>query len=82
MPTLKEILTGKVTLDIECVDRVYLNGYVKYLQLPGGLITFIRKQLGFPNNGPPAVPRTAASHYVSQSYAPHTAIERPGWLGL
>jgi len=39
MQTLKDVLTGKVTLDIECVDRVYLNGYVKYLQLPGGLIT-------------------------------------------
>ncbi len=29
MLTLKDVLTGKVTLDIECVDRVYLNGYVK-----------------------------------------------------
>jgi hypothetical protein len=31
MPTIKEILTNKVVLDIECVDRVYLNGYVKHL---------------------------------------------------
>jgi hypothetical protein len=56
MLTLKDVLTGKVTLDIECVDRVYLNSYVKYLQLPGGLITFIREQLGFPIPSPIILP--------------------------
>ena len=56
MQTLKDVLTGKVILDIECVDRVYLNGYVKYLQLPGGLITFIREQLGFPIPSPIVLP--------------------------
>ena len=48
MLTVKEILTKKIGLDIECVDRVYLNGYVKYLQMAGGLITFIREQMGYP----------------------------------
>ena len=56
MLTLKDVLTGKVMLDIECVDRVYLNGYVKYLQMPGGLITFIREQLGFPIPSPIVLP--------------------------
>ncbi len=56
MLTLRDVLTGKVTLDIECVDRVYLNGYVKFLQLPGGLITFIREQLGFPIPSPMVLP--------------------------
>ena len=41
MLTVKDILTDRITLDLECVDRVYLNGYVKNLQLAGGLITFI-----------------------------------------
>lgn len=27
MLTIDEVLSGKITLDIECVDRVYLNGY-------------------------------------------------------
>ena len=27
MLTVKEVLQDKVDLDIECVDRVYLNGY-------------------------------------------------------
>jgi hypothetical protein len=56
MLTVKEILTDKITLDIECIDRVYLNGYVKHLQLPGGLITFIREQMGFPMPSPMVLP--------------------------
>ncbi len=52
MLTIKDVLTDKVTLDIECVDRVYLNGYVKNLQMPGGLINFIREQMGFPIPSP------------------------------
>ena len=56
MLTVKEILTNKISLDIECIDRVYLNGYVKHLQMPGGLITFIREQLGFPIPSPMVLP--------------------------
>jgi len=52
MLTVKEVLQGKVDLDIECVDRVYLNGYVKYLQMPGGVINFIREQKGWPIPSP------------------------------
>ena len=26
--TLNDILDGHVTLDLECCDRIYLNGYV------------------------------------------------------
>jgi hypothetical protein len=52
MLTLKDVLTDKVDLDLECVDRVYLNGYVKNLQMPGGLINFIREQMGFPIPSP------------------------------
>ena len=56
MLTVKEILTNKISLDIECIDRVYLNGYVKHLQMPGGLITFIREQMGFPIPSPMVLP--------------------------
>lgn len=52
MPTVKEVLRDKVGLDIECVDRVYLNGYVKYLQMPGGVINFIREQRNWPIPSP------------------------------
>ena len=72
MLTIKEILTNKIALDIECVDRVYLNGYVKHLQLPGGLITFIREQMGFPIPSPIVLPpftrafRTRVEEYAKE----------------
>ena len=52
MLTVKEVLENKVALNIECVDRVYLNGYVKYLQMPGGVINFIRQQKNWPIPSP------------------------------
>lgn len=72
MLTIKGILTNKIALDIECVDRVYLNGYVKHLQLAGGLITFIREQMGFPIPSPMVLPpftkafRTAVEEYAKE----------------
>jgi hypothetical protein len=70
MLTVKEILTDKITLDIECIDRVYLNGYVKRLQLPGGLITFIREQMGFPIPSPMLLPPvTQAFRKAVEQYA-------------
>ena len=70
MHTVKEILTNKITLDIECVDRVYLNGYVKHLQLAGGLITFIREQMGFPIPSPMVLPPfTQAFRKAVEKYA-------------
>ena len=35
MPTVADILKEHVTLDIESFDRLYLNGYVPILQIPG-----------------------------------------------
>jgi len=61
MLTLKDVLTNKVTLDIECVDHVLLNGYVKNLQMAGGLITFIREQMGFPIPSPIVLPPVTRS---------------------
>lgn len=55
MLTVKEVLADKITLDIECVDRVYLNGYVKDLQMPGGLVNFIREQMDWPIPSPQAL---------------------------
>jgi len=70
MLTVKEILTDKISLDIECIDRVYLNGYVKHLQMAGGLITFIREQLGYPIPSPMLLsPITKAFRKAVEKYA-------------
>lgn len=55
MLTVKQILTSKVKLDITCVDRVYLNGYVKHLQLAGGLVNFIMNTFNWPIPSPKAM---------------------------
>ena len=39
---------GHVTLDVECPDRLYLKGYIGPLSTSGGLVSFIREQLGKP----------------------------------
>jgi hypothetical protein len=46
MPTVTELLKDHVTLSIECIDRIYLNGYIPNLQTGGSLVTFLTKQLG------------------------------------
>ena len=32
---VNDVLDGRVVLDIECLDRIYLNGYVPNLQSVG-----------------------------------------------
>ena len=52
MASIPEILDGHVTLEVECLDRLYLNGYIGPLATPGGLVAFIRDQLGKPIPSP------------------------------
>jgi hypothetical protein len=52
MTTIPEILDGHVTLEVECADRLYLNGYIPSLATPAGLITFMREHLGKPIPSP------------------------------
>jgi len=33
--TVNDILDGHVGLDLECLDRIYLNGWVNNLQVSG-----------------------------------------------
>lgn len=45
--TVNDLLDGHVSLDIECLDRIYLNGYVPNLQVAGQVVRFMRDHLGF-----------------------------------
>jgi hypothetical protein len=46
MPNVAEIIREHVTLEVKCVDRLYLNGYVPRLQSSGGVVTFLRQARG------------------------------------
>jgi hypothetical protein len=43
-----EIIKNHVTLEVEGIDRMYLNGYVPGLQTEGGFVHFVHQHLGFP----------------------------------
>ena len=43
---VNELLDGHVALDLECLDRLYLNAYVPNLQVSGQVVTFLCDRLG------------------------------------
>ena len=43
-----EVLAEHVTLEVECIDRMYLNVYVPKLQFVGGVVFFLRQHRGQP----------------------------------
>ena len=50
--TVADLLDGQVVLDIECLDRIYLSGFVNSLQTPGGVIWFLHDHRGMPIASP------------------------------
>ena len=44
--TAADIVAGHVTLDISCLDRIYLNGYIAKLQTSGGVVYFFNDHRG------------------------------------
>jgi hypothetical protein len=43
---INEVLDGHVVLDLDCIDRLYLNAYVPNLQVGGQVVTFLTRHLG------------------------------------
>ena len=52
MVTVNDVLDGHVGLDLECMDRIYLNGYVPNLQVSGQVASFMTAHLGCPIPSP------------------------------
>ena len=52
MVNINELLEGHVMLEVECLDRLYLNGYLPSLATAGGLIRFLTEHLGKPIPSP------------------------------
>ncbi len=50
--TVPELLDGHTVLDVECLDRIYLNGYVPVLQVGGQVLTFLHDHRGMPVASP------------------------------
>ena len=43
---INDVLDGHVALEVDCVDRLYLNAYVPSLQVPGQVARFLHDHLG------------------------------------
>jgi hypothetical protein len=50
--TVNDVLDGHVALDIQCLDRVYLNAYVPTLQTSAQVVAFLSGHLGYPFPSP------------------------------
>jgi hypothetical protein len=50
--TVNDLLDGHVALDIQCLDRIYLNAYVPTLQTSAQVVAFLSGHLGFPFPSP------------------------------
>jgi hypothetical protein len=75
MTSLNEILSEHVTLDIECIDRLYLNGYIPKLQTGGQLVSFLQ-HLGYVIPSP-SILRDLTSAYQDAvaAFATHEGVE-------
>jgi hypothetical protein len=49
---LNQLLDQHVVLDLQCLDRIYLNAYVPTLQVGGQVVTFLTQHLGYPIPSP------------------------------
>lgn len=82
MATVSSILQDHVSLEINCFDRLYLNGWVPGLAVGGGLVNYIRKALGKSIPSPAVLSSEtksfvkAVEEFVSQRDIPLIAFER------
>jgi len=54
---VNDVLDGHVGLDLECFDRIYLNGWVQNLQVAGQVVSFLTRHRGFPIPSPALLER-------------------------
>ncbi len=50
--TAAEVVAGHVSLDVCCLDRLYLTGFVAKRQTPGGVVYFLHDHRGNPIPSP------------------------------
>jgi hypothetical protein len=74
--TVNEVLDGHVALDLECLDRIYLNAYVPNLQVGGQVVSFLTRHLGNPIPSPAIFEkigtafRKAVSRFAEDEHVP------------
>ena len=73
--TAGELLDGHSVLDVECLDRIYLNAYVPILQSSGQVVAFMTQHLGMPIPSPALLEKIGTKFRRSvESYASGNGI--------
>lgn len=65
--TVNDLLDGHVVLDLQCLDRIYLNGYVPNLHVGGQVSNFMRDHLGHDIPSPAIMERIGTAFRASVS---------------
>jgi hypothetical protein len=80
--TVDDVLDGHTVLDIQCLDRLYLSGFVQSLQTPGGVVYFLHEHRGMPIASPAVFEQISARfrdgmrHYAEANHIPVVRFRR------
>lgn len=80
--TVNDVLDGHTVLDISCLDRLYLSGFVQSLQTPGGVVYFLHEVRGMPIASPAVFEqiggrfRDAMRHFAEDNHIPTVRFRR------
>lgn len=83
MTSINEVLDGHVALEVECVDRLYLNAYVPNLQVGGQVVSFFTRHRGDPVPSPALMERNGnrfrreVQEYAQRHAIPVLALKKP-----
>lgn len=78
--TVNDVLDGPTVLDISCLDRPYLSGFVQKLQTPGGVVYFLPQHRGMPIASPAVFEQIGAGSAMACGASPRPITSR--WCGL
>ena len=82
MANINDLLKEHVVLDVECFDRIYLNGYIPRMQVPGDLVNFLIKHRGNKIPSPALLDRItknfvqAVENFAGENKVPIVRFER------
>lgn len=83
--TVNDLLDGHMGLDLECMDRIYLNGYVPSLQVGGQLVSFLTQHLGCPIPSPAIMEkigtrfRRSVKEFADAEHIPVVLFKKGEW---
>lgn len=73
--TVNDVLDGHVALDLQCLDRLYLHGYLGQLQVGGQVIRFLSHR-GYPVPSRRACSRSGMRSAAGSPRSPRPAASR------